>query len=115
MIAEQLMLEFVERSARNQAKIGNVFLVLAPPRRRTRAAQVRLERDAAQMLFLRRAAHKALPTHAKNRTQYAITGRHRALSRKPQSRSMALRALMHGERQSIGTSPLHHEPPHRSP
>src|SRR5215469_16916999 len=107
MITEQAMLEIVQNATRNQAKIGNKFLVFPAPGRGPLSSAVRLHRDPAQVSFLRDATRKAVQTYAKNGAQNAVAGRRRAPLIESQSRTVALRAVVHGQSQCFRTSPIH--------
>ena len=107
MIPEQFMLEFCQRSLGDQAKIGDIFFVFSAPGRGAGPPHVRFERNAAQVPFLRHATHEAIITDPENTSENAIAGRQRAFSRQSQSRTMALRAGVFGERQRFRSSPFH--------
>ena len=75
VISKQTILEIVQGTVGDQAKIGDILFVFSAPGRRTRPACVGFDRDPAQVFFLRDAANEAVPTNPKNRPQNAIAGR----------------------------------------
>lgn len=80
MVPEDFVLEIIERSARYEAKIREIFFVLSSPGGSALFATMGLDRNAAQMRLLRRAPHKAVITDPENRPQNAIAGRQRLRS-----------------------------------
>jgi hypothetical protein len=84
VIAKKTMLRIVQNATRYQAKIGDIFFVFSSPRAGTVFSQMRLERNAAQVLLLRYAAHEAVIADAKDSAQHAIAC-HTTLISKAQS------------------------------
>ena len=101
------MFGFGEVAFRDQGEIGDVLLILPAPRGRALAARMGLQRNAAQVPLLGNALLKPRETDTKNRSQYAVAGCKHTLSRQAQSRTMALRAIVHSESQRLRTGPLH--------
>src|ERR1700677_4785940 len=101
------MLDVVKETFGNQRKICDIFFVFSPPCGRAAAAGVRLQRNPAQVPFVLDAALKSIVTDAENCSKYTIAGRNRAFSCQPQSSSVTLRTVIHGQRQRIRPSPIH--------
>src|SRR5258706_2293374 len=72
VIAKKTMLRIVQNATRYQAKIGDIFFVFSSPCAGTVFPQMRLERNAAQVLLLCYAALYAVIAYAKDRPQHAI-------------------------------------------
>jgi hypothetical protein len=85
VIAKQTMLRIVQNATRNQAKIGDIFLVFSSPCAGTVFPQVWLERNAAQVLLLRYAAQEAVIADAKDSPQHAIACHTSSFTSKAQS------------------------------
>jgi len=66
VIPEHTVLEIVQNSFCDEAKIGDILFVFAAPRRGALTARVRLERNAAQVPLLRDAPSETIATDSKN-------------------------------------------------
>ena len=101
MEAEYVIFKSVQRTAADEAKVGQVLLVLTPIGHAIVLAVPEFEIDAAQMLFLGRQIAEATIASPKNSPEDAITRNLPIVTARAQSVTMAMRACGFGKRNCV--------------